>query len=108
MAGFWENEAVLVPVGVDEDVLRAFVYRVGLPVLEFVREVEGKGGTESPALSNFATRSLKDVFRVVKLGVDFVAAVFPYCNGDRIRDSPNCDVPREFSDPMVASAKGSL
>ena len=81
MAGFWENEAVLVPAGVDEDVFRGLVYRVGLPVLEFVREVEGKGGTEFPALSNFATRSLKDVFRAVKLGVDFVAAEFPYCSG---------------------------
>jgi hypothetical protein len=82
MAGFWENEAVLVPAGVDEDVFRGLVYRVGLPVLEFVRDVEGKSGTGSPALSNFATRSLKDAFRAVKLGVDFVAAEFPYCNGD--------------------------
>ena len=108
MAGAWENEAVLVPVGVDEDVFRGLVYRVGLPVLEFVRDVEGKGGTESPALSNFATRSLKDGFRAVKLGVDFVAAVFPYCNGNSICDFPNWDVPSEFRDPMVASAKGSL
>jgi hypothetical protein len=82
MAGFWENEAVLVPVGVDEDVFRGLVYRVGLPVLEVVRDVEGKSGTGSPALSNFATRSLKDAFRAVKLGVDFVAAEFPNCNGD--------------------------
>jgi hypothetical protein len=82
MAGFWENEVVLVPVGVEEDVLRGLVYRVGLPVLEFVRDVEGKSGTGSPALSNFATRSRKDVFRVVKLGVDFVATELPYCNGD--------------------------
>jgi hypothetical protein len=81
MAGFWENEAVRVLVDAAEDVFRGLVYSVGLPVLEWVRAVDGKSGTGSPALSNLATRSLKDVFRAVKLGVDFVAAEFPYCNG---------------------------
>ena len=82
--------------------------RVGLPVLDAVRDVGGKGGTGSPALSNFATRSLKDDFRALKLGVEFVAAVFPYCSGDRIREIPNCDVPGDPKESIVASAKGSL
>ena len=84
------------------------MWRVGLPVLDAVRDAEGKGGTGSAAVSNFATRSLKDDFRALKVGVDFAAAVFPYCNGDRTCDCPNCDVPSDLNDPIVASAKGSL
>jgi hypothetical protein len=99
-------------VGVDEEVCLDLVKRVGLPVLDTVLDTVldagGRGGTGSPTLSNFATRSLKDDFRVLKLGVDFAAAAFPYCNGDRICDCPNCDFSRELNDPIVASAKGSL
>lgn len=108
MGGLWEKDAALVPVRVDEEVFLDLVWRVGLPVLDAVPEGGGMGGTVSPPLSNFAIKSLNDGFRALKLGVDFVAALLPYCNGDRICDCTNWDVPTELNAPIVASANGSL
>lgn len=90
------------------DVFLDLVYREGLAVLEFVLDTGGNGGASSPAVSNFATRSLNEAFRPLKVGVDFVAALLPYCNDDRVFADPNDDSPGDLKDPMVASANGSL
>ena len=62
----------------DADVFLLLVCKVGLPVLEVCCEYEGKGGTSSAVVSNFATNSLKDEFLALSVGVDFAALALPY------------------------------